>query len=309
MRCLRLLTGALVLTATLVGLGNTQALADGCPPGTVPAAGQGQICIPVTDPGDKPEPKRNEPIRDSNGPAVCSSNGSTIPCTHAGGQWNSDRGCYLVPITQPPPGSNEWQGHNPSEGRVYACARPNQVGNPSLVFVPNGQEPPDPEALARRALDQLKLTVPKVHLSPTPPAKTYVGLETWLWMPQSQWSTLTKSVTAGSTTVTVTAEPRRVRWDMGAGSTVCYDAGRAWVVKQMSATATTSCQYTYKKVSDFQPDGKFQVSATIIFRARWNCSGTCLAPDGSLGDVDGLTGTSTIQVGERQSVNIKPRGT
>jgi hypothetical protein len=161
--------------------------------------------------------------------------------------------------------------------------------------------------LARRALERMALTVPEVHLAPAPPAKTYVGLETWLWLPAQQWATLRESVTAGATTVMVTAEPRRVVWDMGAGSTVCYDAGRVWVVGQMSETSTTSCQYTYDRVSDFQPGQRFEVAATIIFRADWTCSGDCLADSGSLGEVEGLPGTSAIRVSERQSVNVIPQ--
>jgi hypothetical protein len=185
-------------------------------------------------------------------------------------------------------------------------------GTPLPVFVPNGvgaaAPPPDPAVLARRALERMVLTVPDVHLAPAPPAKTYVGLETWLWLPAQQWAALTESVTAGGTTVTVTAEPRRVVWEMGAGSTVCYDPGRVWVIGQMSESSTTSCQYTYEQVSDFQPDQRFQVAATIVFRADWTCSGDCLADSGSLGEVEGLPGRSAIRVGERQSVNVAPQG-
>jgi hypothetical protein len=202
-----------------------------------------------------------------------------------------------------------WDGHEPSEGRVYACVTPGATGNPDTIFGPNGEaSPPDPAVLAKRALGELKLTVPTIRMAPAPPDKTYVGLETWLWMPAGQWATLTKSVTAGGTTVTVTAEPRKVNWDMGAGSTSCYDAGRAWVAGQMQNGASTSCQYTYERVSDFQPDKKFTVLATISFRATWACSGNCLADEGTLGNVDGLPGGSTVQVGERQSVNVASNG-
>jgi len=148
------------------------------------------------------------------------------------------------------------------------------------------------------------LVVPDVRLAPAPPERTFVGLETWLWMPAGQWSTLRKSVSAGATTVTVAAVPQRVVWDMGPSSTTCRSAGRVWKVGEMPTHASTDCSYTYTKVSDFEPDQKFRVSATITYRVDWTCSGSCLAGEGTLGNVDGLPGTASISVGERQSVIV-----
>jgi hypothetical protein len=183
------------------------------------------------------------------------------------------------------------------------------TGNPTYRFVPNAADPPpDPAVVAKKALGQLRLTVPEVKFAPAPPAKTYVGLETWLWIPPDQWSTLRKSVTAGATTVTVSAAPKRVLWDMGTGTTQCHDAGRPWTVRQMPARATTTCKYVYQRVSDFQTDRKFMISAIITFDVMWRCSGACLANEGVLGEVDGLPGQSAIRVGERQSVNTTPDG-
>lgn len=279
-----------LLSATFVGVESAAVGAGGeCPPDSTPAPGEvGSICIPVVDPGE---------------PAL-----SDNPVTPVS---REDPCKYFLANPQPPAGAPTWGGRSPDDGDIYTrdCEEGWGAYGFSLVFIPNDEStPPNPAVLSQRALDQMLLTVPDIHVAPAPPAQTYVGLETWLWMPSGQWAPLTKSVTAGSTTVTVTAEPLRVRWDMGTGSTVCYGAGRAWIVGQMPADASSSCQFTYEQVSAFQPDGKFGVSATITFDARWTCSGTCLAPAGSLGEVEGLPGTSAIQVGERQSVNITPRG-
>lgn len=284
-------TLAALLAGTIVGLAPASAEANSkCPPGSTPAPAEvGTICIPAVDRGNPGQPdKPDKPSR-----------AGDDPCN------------YFLASPQPPAGSPPWGGHSPEDGKIYMkdCEDSWEAYGLTLVFIANGQEaPPNPTDLAQRALDQMRLTVPDVRLAPAPPAKTYVGLETWLWMPSEQWRTITKSVNAGSTTVTVTAEPRAVVWDMGAGSTTCYDAGREWKVGQMSKSATTSCQYTYERVSDFQPDKKFKVTATITFRANWTCSGNCLADEGSLGEVDGLPGASAIQVGERQSVNTTPKG-
>lgn len=268
----------------------------GCPGGSVPAPGPGgTICIPASDPGGG-----------SGGSGGNSGGGSG---GNSGG--GADDCNYFLADPQPPVGSAPWDGHTPDEGSIYLkdCDDEWAAYGFTMIFLPNGDDPPppNPATVAQRALGQMKLTVPDVHMAPSPPSMTYVGLETWLWMPGNQWSTLTKSVTAGSTTVTVSAEPRRVTWDMGPGSVTCHDAGRVWDIGRMSKSAKTSCQYRYERVSDFQPTKKFKVSATITFRATWRCSGNCLTDEGTLGEVEGLPGTSEIRVGERQSVNVSPR--
>jgi hypothetical protein len=265
-----------------------------CPNGTTPQPidGGGAICIPVVSLG--------------NGGG---GGGRDTDVGSGRGKADSEDICDLTRVSpQPPPSDPAWQGHSPDDGDLYLCILPS-TGTPTYRFVADGADaPPDPAVLARRALDQLRLTVPDIHMAPSPPAKTYVGLATWLWMPAAQWSTLTKSVTAGETTVTVTAVPVRAVWNMGAGATTCHDAGRAWRAGQMSKSSTTDCDYTYQRVSDFQPDKRFAVTATIVFEASWTCAGDCLADEGALGEVDGLPGRSAIRVGERQSVNITGNG-
>ncbi len=157
------------------------------------------------------------------------------------------------------------------------------------------------KVLATRALGQLQLMAPAVHLAPAPPLKTYTGLETWLWMPQGQWAPRRLSVTAGPTAVTVTATPTRTYWDMGDGERTCYGPGRAWV-RSYSEYEKTDCSYTYEHVSSYEPGGKFPVEATIVYQVDWTCRGTCTQRGGTLGEVDGLTGRSAIRVSERQSV-------
>ena len=258
-----------------------------CPPGTEPGSiGGGTVCIPVVDPGG-PGP--------DNPPGGGGGNGGSDPCS------------YYIAEPQPPAGTAVWGGHTPDEGSIYIKDCEDGWGGWgfTLVFIPNGAAtPPNPATLARRALGQMHLAVPDVHLAPAPPAKTYVGLDTWLWMPPGQWATIRKSITAGTTTVTVTAVPQLVEWDMGPGTKVCRSAGREWKVDEMPKGATTSCSYKYSKVSDFLPDRKFRVTATLTYQVDWTCSGNCLSPDGSLGNVDGLPGTASIRVSERQSVVV-----
>lgn len=290
------------LTVAFFIVSEQPAVASGCPDGTTPSPGDGLICIPVQDPGTPPGDDDNTNV--GNGPRVCKQGGNVIPCEWAGGVWNHEHGCYLIPTVQPPADSDLWQGNDPSQGTLYACDLPGQ-GTPSYVFVPGAN--PDPAALARSALDQLTLTVPNIKTAPATTGMTYVGLRTWLWIPESQWGTLRRTVTVGGTSVTVTAEPRKVAWNLGPATTTCNGPGRAWVTGHMSSSDATNCGYTYTQVSDFEPDKKFRASATITFRANWTCAGACTQGEGSLGEVDGLPGATAIRVGERQSVNTSLR--
>jgi hypothetical protein len=151
----------------------------------------------------------------------------------------------------------------------------------------------------------MPLAKPTVNMAPEPPLMTYVGLPTWLWMDEGQWGNVTGSATAGSTTVTVVAEPVRVTWNLGDGVETCASAGREWR-RGMSSAEQTDCAYAFQRVSDFEPGGVFEVRAIISYAVNWTCAGSCLAAAGTLGEVSGATSdVVAIRVGERQSVVIR----
>ena len=223
--------------------------------------------------------------------------------------WFGSQGCYAFQGYVPPKHDPVWGGH--TDGSVWTCAGAGPDGNgtgynfwaapgaaaaaPVLV---------DPAVLAQRALDQLQLVQPSIHMAPAPPLQTYVGLETWLWMDPARWQPLDLTVTAGPTAVTVTARPARAVWDLTAGSTTCTSPGRAWVIG-MGDDEQTDCSYTFTQISDGQPDDAFAVSSTLVYQVDWTCAGGCLADNGTLGEVPGLPGAAAIRVGERQSVVVR----
>lgn len=279
-----------------------------CPPGQVPTnPGNGWLCVPAVDPGNEGGDQGGGSTEGTGGggPATCTRDGAEIPCTSDLGVWFADYGCYGNQVPDPPPGDIRWGDNDPSEGSIWLCNNPLD-GDPLYFFVPNGQNPVlvDPAVLAQRALDRVQLATPTVHMAPQSPLMSYVGLETWLWMDPGQWDTLSLTVTAGPTSVTVTAEPARATWDLTAGSTTCTSPGRAWV-RGMSSSEQTDCSYTFDQVSDSQSEDAFPVTSTLTYQADWTCSGACLTPDGTLGEVDGLPGNAAIRVGERQSVVIR----
>jgi hypothetical protein len=193
---------------------------------------------------------------------------------------------------------------------VWTCAGagPDGDGTGYNFWVPPGAAAPapvlvDPAVLAQRALDELQLAQPSVHMAPQPPSQTYVGLETWLWMDPAQWAPLDLTVTAGPTSVTVTARPVRALWDVTEGSTTCGSAGRPWVTG-MGDEEVTDCSYTFTRVSGGETNDAFAVTSTLVYQVDWTCAGGCLEDAGTLGEVPGVPGTAAIRVGERQSVVV-----
>lgn len=314
---MRPVTRLAVLVTMLAGafsalaVNGPNAFADHCGDGEVETTvkgGLGHVCVVVTQPGQPGGTPTGEEHPPGGGPAECHDQaGHEIPCTDDyGGVWSAAHNCYAFPLDPQPPASNPmWGGHDPSEGLLYGCDY--TIAHPdNTFFVPHDSAALVPPArLAERALGQLRLTRGEAHVSPPPSFHTLVGFENWLWIPAEQWRALSRSVTAGSTTVTVTAQPIRVEWDMGNGDVeLCADPGRPWV-PGMSANSKTACSYTYTDMEDPYAD-VWPVSAVIVYDVDWECVGACLAPSGTLGEVPAATGEPTrVEVRQRQVVVVQ----
>ncbi len=320
MRALRavVLMCGLVLSSLLVpsGAAHADGGAPSCPAGETPQQiPGGWICVVVVNPGT-PGGSDNGGNTGGSGstggtPAVCNDiyTGEEVPCTDPNaGAWfpgaMNGAGCNAFMLSpQPPAGDPMWEGHDPSEGSVWGCDT-DFANNGNTFFVPNGEGPTvvDPAVLAQRALGRMKLVSADAQIAPGPDFHTYINIDNWLWLPAGQWETLSLSVAAGPTRVTVTAAPTRVDWNMGNGETKqCTDAGREWK-KGMGDAATTTCSYAYTSLKDPAGD-KHTVSAQLVYSVTWTCSGTCLTPSGDLGEITAPAGdTTTIEVRQRQTV-------
>jgi hypothetical protein len=172
--------------------------------------------------------------------------------------------------------------------------------------VADGQTPAliDPGELAQTALGTMRLATANARVAPGPHWHTFLNIENWLWVPSIQWTTLRKTVSAGGTSVTVTAVPARVDWDLGTETLSCSDPGRRWV-KGMTDAAKSSCSYAFTTLSDPYGD-VHRVSARIAYQVDWTCAGACLSQAGSLGEVQPPAGdTTTIEVLQRQTVVVQ----
>ena len=186
----------------------------------------------------------------------------------------------------------------PAPGRWYTvtCDGGPPPGGTGYVFVSNV----DPAVLAEQARRALPLSPPVVGTSPSSDADQLVGVPTWLWVDDG-WMPVTATASLPGVSVTVTATPESVVWEMGNGDrVVCRGRGTAYDPDRPDAGQSTDCAYTYRRSSASQPGQRYPVTATTTWRVSWTASG--VAGGGSLGAVSRST-TFGLRVAEAHALN------
>ncbi len=293
---------AIAAVAIVLIAASDRAWADGpedCPPGTGwnPTLGACiQIEIPGGDPGN-PDP--------GGGESVCrDQDGSEVPCSKDGlTWWGAPRFCYAAPESpqSPPP-----RGHEDETGLWWSCSTSSGdgAGSGAVWWAPDGDAPVDPVAVATTLKVQIPYELANAQIAPPPTYHTYISYKNWMWVDEAQWRTVSATASLRGATVTLSATPTYVSWDMGNGDTVsCAGPGRAWVTG-MPEAAPTNCSYAYAEMVD--PTGDtWTVTAQINYTLAWTCSGNCGGQtSGDLGEQLAAAGeTTTITVYQRQTVN------
>ena len=183
-------------------------------------------------------------------------------------------------------------------------------GCPSTPAPPSPRSAPaapavDPRVLAMQAMNTLSLPAPGIRLNPVPPQDQLVNLATWMWLDEATWGPRTSTAAVPGVTVSVTAQPQRVMWDMGNGDQVACDGpGTPYDTTQAEEAQHSDCTYTYRRSSAGQPGERYTITATVEWSATWSVAG---APGG--GALPGLTRSSSVavRVAEIQAVNVIPR--
>jgi hypothetical protein len=137
----------------------------------------------------------------------------------------------------------------------------------TTVWVPAGQAPPQPPVppeilmgIARQVMDDA-VQMPVVHFDPAD--RSFVRLETWMWLDPGGYEPVSVTASGGGNSVTVTATPAQVSVSgVPAGSaveTTCADGGPAY-----AAGGDTDCSITFSQASGTQPGQQwhFQVALT-----------------------------------------------
>ena len=217
----------LVILSLLAVLGAATALAAPpveCPPGTTPDPASGECIIIVTDPGGGGGggDGHNGGGGGSTGSAKPSctftlgSQPKDVPCTSKDGYWSQSQQAYCrAAAPQPPLRDPAWGGR--TEGQIYTCTRPINAGAVEAVIFdvwmaePPRGAPPDPKALARKAIVTMRLKAIPIGIVPEPKPGSVglVGMPVWLWNAKpgpSTWGPVTKAASAGAYTVTATAK-------------------------------------------------------------------------------------------------------
>lgn len=150
-----------------------------------------------------------------------------------------------------------------------------------------------PAELAQRATDELAIRYPEPRTSPSIAINQLVGIDTWLWVDPSAWQPITATAAIPGLSVSATATPRRVTWEMGDGTTVtCEGPGTPYDDSRPEADQATDCSHTY------QDRGAYTASVTITWAVRWSAS------DGGAGTLADVARTTQfpMNVAERQAV-------
>jgi hypothetical protein len=158
---------------------------------------------------------------------------------------------------------------------------------------------PDLAALARQAYDQVPFGFPVPVTSPGIDMDQITGFPTWLWIDPAAWRPLSARAEVAGFWVEVTAQPRRVSWDMGDGTVVACDGpGTPYDFGVPDDAQSTECQHVYQVVSADEPGGQYTASATVVWSVTWEAStgATDVLADASRTTTFGMTVT------ERQAV-------
>ncbi len=215
--------------------------------------------------------------------------------------------CAYTKLVPQPPDTNlavregKRQG---AKGAAYQVVCPD-MGRIGVVWIPEGADPAapaiDPEVLARRAVDAMRLDGPDVA-SPRAAGRYTVGVPLWLWVNQGEttYGPVTASASAGAVTVTATARVTSIRWTMGDGRTVtCVGPGTPYRGSERMVDSP-DCGHRYARTSSAQPGERFSVTATSTWTVGWEVTGGG-ADSGEFTEI--RTSTVGVRVGEVQVVN------
>lgn len=197
--------------------------------------------------------------------------------------------------------ANGWgdapKGDGPGRWLRKICgADATSPGTATVIWAPQRT---NPRVLAERAVKDAELPVPTVVTSPPPDQPLVVNLATWLSVDPAVWAPVNVSAAAGGVTVTATAVPDRVVWDLGNSDRVsCDGPGTRYDPNRPASEQSPTCSYTYR-----QP-GSYQITATVEWRVTWQAVGA--AGGGDLGAARRST-TVPVQVVEIQAVNRPPQ--
>jgi hypothetical protein len=214
---------------------------------------------------------------------------------------------YTKLVPQPPPDNYYWKGQQGTKGAVYGFHCSDRQGA-RTVFIPDAAAPPaapavNPEAVARQAIDSVRLDGPQVA-SPRAAGTYVIGMPMWMWAKPSAstFGPITATATAGGTTVTATAKVTSTKWNMGDGAVItCYGPGTPYNASY-GKTMSPDCGHKYTRLA--RPLGQpYKGTATSTWTIDWQVTGGT----GETGQFTETRATPfTVLIQEVQVLNVPP---
>ncbi|MEO5876961.1 MAG: hypothetical protein ABIS86_04840 [Streptosporangiaceae bacterium] len=165
--------------------------------------------------------------------------------------------------------------HDEPPPDLMACPDGAQLCATSLVLVPRVAT----RDVVGMALASIEMPLPVPHAAPAP--RTWVNLETRLWIQRGLWRTYHGEASFAGQRVELNGRPVQVVWDLGDGRETC---------------ASTECAHTWRRSSTTP----YEVTATVEYLVDWSCTGSCDERAGTLGPLS-ATGRTRERVGEIQT--------
>jgi hypothetical protein len=249
-------------------------------------------------------------------PTCVDDTGTPVPCySPLFGWWDAADGCYYrLAAPQPPAGDPVWKGHQPGDGAVYdsTCLGVTGTGGGQIWMADPpagfGGALPSAAVLAQQAL--ARMPFPPVQIAMAPAEHTYVNFPTILWIPAGQWHELSATAAIGSRSITLTATPDSMTWEMGDGGVSCAGPGTPWEPNGQDEQSS-ACTFTYTHSSIGRPgtgnDRGYSVRAIVTYELHWVCAGNCDQAGGDLPPREVPSQPARLRVLERQSVVVGSR--
>lgn len=242
-----------------------------------------------------------------NGKFICRDpDAKEVDCFIDGRGWyNQQDFCWWLRVDDPAPPANDpvWEGHQPSEGRVYRYTCPYATS----LFARDGFDfrtnpppgyggMPSPATLAAQAVSQMTLRGAQINAAPDVNGAGLVGLPVWLWtaVNADTWGPQSATASVPGLSVTATATASKIEWRMGDGHSItCDKPGTPYT--SGSGTSPT-CGYTYTRPSRDQAGGRYTITAVTTWDVTWAGGGQ----NGTLTVT--RQSTSTLKIDELQVV-------
>lgn len=228
------------------------------------------------------------------GPGNGNGNGGGAGDGSGGGE---ESPCHYVAVegNRPPP-----PGKGPNGGwYTRVCTFDGGALGDRAVWLDDPPAPLDPAVLARQAVSQLELPVPGIRTNPSTAHDVLVQVPVWLWVDPATWGPQSATASVPGMSITATATPTKVRWEMGDGTAVtCTGAGTPWRRGVDPKAASPTCGHVYRRSSAGAAGQAFTLRATVTWSVSWVGGGTA----GTVPDM-ATTSQAAVRVAESQAIN------